>query len=441
MSLALPSTQRDTRTRDTKAYENPMGPARFGLLVVAGFVGAFLIWGAFAPLSGAAIAEGSLQAEGRRRSVQHPYGGVVQKIDVREGDRVSEGQVVMTLSDTDPRAKLDVLKAEWSALKAEEARLIAERDEKAEPAFDPAITGGSLSQAVGNEIAIMRARARQHETSLGMLRQKRAQLGEQINGIRSQIAGLDRQRALLTDEMESVKKLLDQGLAPRTRMLTLERDFARIESEGGAKAADLARAQEAVGETELEITKQERTRITEITDQLRTVQSRLAELQPKLDAAADVLARTRVTAPATGSVVSLSVFTEGGVIQPGARLLDIVPDGSPLIVEARLHLSDVGEVKPGQPADVRLTGFTRSERPQIMGEVMTVSADSLTDERSGSGYYSIQVRLNPDDVRNAKVRLHSGMPAQVVMETRPRTLADYLVSPLLDEVSGAFRER
>lgn len=426
--------------RSVSGYDNPMAPARLGLLVVGGFVATFVVWGVLAPLSGAAVADGSLQAEGRRRTVQHPYGGVVQKLEVREGDRVTEGQVLLTLSDTDPRAKLDVLKAEWSARRAEEARLIAERD-GGSPDFDPAIGGAAGAQAIANEIAIMKARGRQHETSLGMLKQKRAQLGEQIRGTNAQIEGLDRQSALLKDEMDSVRKLLDNGLAPRTRMLTLERDLARTQADKGAKVADLARIHEQIGETELEITRQERTRITEITDQLRTAQSRIAEIQPKLDAAADVMARTRVTAPASGSVVSLAVYTEGGVIQPGAKLLDIVPDGSPLIVEARLHLADVGEVKPGQTADVRLTGFTRAERPQIAGQVMTVSADSLTDERSGGGYYSIQVKLNANDVSKAKVRLHSGMPAQVVMETRPRTMADYLVSPLVDEVSGAFRER
>jgi len=171
------------------------------------------------------------------------------------------------------------------------------------------------------------------------------------------------------------------------------------------------------------------------------VQSKLAELQPKIDAAQDVVERTEIRAPATGSVVDLQIFTEGGVIQPGSKVLDIVPTGNPLIAEVRLKLFDVNEVVVGRQADVRLIGINHAERPTINGVVQTVSADRLTDKDSGEGYYAVQVALNADDVKRSHVDLQPGMPAEVIVATRPRTLFEYLISPLRDEITGAFRER
>jgi HlyD family type I secretion membrane fusion protein len=287
----------------------------------------------------------------------------------------------------------------------------------------------------------MAARRRQYEAETGTLRQRIAQLEEQIRGSSAKLEGAERQGASIGEELNGARQLAASGYTPKTRVLALERSAAQLEADRGLAIADIARARQAIGETEIEIAKVDRTRMTDITNELRTVQAKIAQLGPRIEAAKDVLSRTQVTAPATGAVVGLSVFTEGGVIQPGARLLDIVPRDNPLIAEARLPLSDVNEVSLGRSADVRLTSIPRNERPTIRGEVMTVSADRLTDEHSGQGYYSIQVRLNAEDVKKARLELQSGMPVEIVMPTRARTLVDYLVSPLLDEMTRAFREK
>lgn len=424
---------------------NPSRPAKIGIAVLLLFVAVLAAWGALAPLSGAAIAGGNLQVEGRRQSVQHPYGGVVKRLLVREGDSVVKGQVVLLLSETEPRAQLDVLLVEDAALKATEVRLIAERDGVAAPSFDAVLdehrSSRAAVQAVASERAIMTARRRQHESETGALRQRIAQLEEQIRGSSARLEGAERQGASVGEELAGARQLAASGFTPKTRVLALERSAAQFDADRGSALADIAKARQAIGEAEIEIAKLERQRTTEITNELRTTQAKIAQLGPKIDAARDVLERTQVIAPATGAVVGLAVFTEGGVVQPGARLLDVVPSDNPLIVEARLRLSDVNEVSPGRSADVRLTSIPRNERPTIRGEVMTVSADKLTDERSGQGYYSIQVRLDADDVKKAKLDLQAGMPAEIVMPTRARTLVDYLVSPLLDEMTGAFREK
>ena len=181
--------------------------------------------------------------------------------------------------------------------------------------------------------------------------------------------------------------------------------------------------------------------MSEITDQLRTTENKLAELTPKIDAATDVMTRTRITAPATGSVVGLDVFTEGGVIQPGARLMDIVPTDNPLIAAAKLKLSDINDVAVGHRAEVQLIGVNYIERPRLYGTVHAVSADRLTDDKSGQGYYAVEVALDPNDVKKSRIDLQAGMPAEVIVPTRPRTLFEYLLGPLRDEITRAFRER
>ena len=424
---------------------NPSRPAKIGIAVLLLFVAVLAAWGALAPLSGAAIAGGNLQVEGKRQSVQHPYGGVVKRLLVKEGDSVVKGQVVLLLSETEPRAQLDVLLVEDAALKATEVRLIAERDGVAEPSFDAVLGEHRASraavQAAASERAIMTARRRQYESEAGALRQRIAQLEEQIRGSSARVEGAERQGASVGEELAGARQLAASGFTPKTRVLALERSAAQFEADRGSAMADTAKGRQAIGEAEIEIAKLDRQRMTEITNDLRTTQAKLAQLGPKIDAARDVLERTQVTAPATGAVVGLAVFTEGGVIQPGARVLDVVPSDNPLVVEARLRLSDINEVTPGRAADVRLTSIPRNERPTIRGEVMTVSADKLTDDRSGQGYYSIQVRLDADDVKKVKLDLQAGMPVEIVMPTRARTLVDYLVSPLLDEMTGAFREK
>ena len=431
--------------RARSAYARPARPALFGAAIVATFAAAMTLWGTLAPISGAAIANGNLQVEGRRQSVQHPYGGVVRQLLVRDGARVEKGQLLLSLDDSDPRAKLEVLQADRDAALAAEARLIAERDGSAAPDFgdDLRARAGqpSVRQAMTNEAAMMTARKHQFEAQTAVLRRKTAELEAQIGGVQAQLDGLEKQRELLTDELNGAQQLYAQGYTPKTRILALQREDARLQAEIGAQRATIAGMQQQIAQNDLEIAKGERGRMSEITDQLRTTESKLAELGPRIEAAADVVARTKITAPATGSVVGLEVFTEGGVIQPGAKLMDIVPSDNPLIAEARLNLSDINDVTVGRRAEVRLIGVNYAERPRLYGTIKTVSADRLVDAKSGSGYYSVEVALDPDDVKRARIELQPGMPAEVIVPTRPRTLFEYLFGPLRDEITRAFRER
>jgi HlyD family secretion protein len=431
--------------RDRAFYARPGRPALLGAVVVGAFAAAMTMWGTLAPISGAAIASGNLQVEGRRQSVQHPYGGVVRQLPVRDGARVEKGQLLIALDDSDPRAKLEVLAADRDAALAAEARLIAERDGRNAPDFGDDLRARgekpAVRQAMANETAMMAARKHQFNAEMAALRGKIKEFEAQIAGTQAQLAGTEKQRELLADEMSGAQHLFEQGYTPKTRILALQRESARLQADIGAQQASIAGMQQQIAQNDLEIAKAERVRMSEITDQLRSTESKLAELAPKIDAATDVVARTRITAPATGSVVGLDVFTEGGVVQPGARLMDIVPSDNPLIVAARLKLSDINDVAIGRRAEVQLTGVNYVERPRLYGSVQTVSADRLTDDKSGQGYYAVEVALDPNDVKKAHIDLQAGMPAEVIVPTRPRTLFEYLLGPLRDEIAHAFRER
>ncbi|MDX8532462.1 HlyD family type I secretion periplasmic adaptor subunit [Mesorhizobium sp. VK25A] len=429
---------------DSSAYRNPWRPALWGAVALLAFVLLVVGWGYVAPLSSAAIAEGSLQVEAQRQSVAHPYGGIISKLLVTEGQHVERGQPLIELDGTESQAKLDIAKAEVMTLVARQARLLCERDDAHSACLEKFRAEARLSQGmegtVANESAVMLARAHQYEAEKGMLVSKVAQLREKISGLEAQKEGLSKQNALMLEEMEGARKLAASGFTPKTRVLELERAAARILADIGSGTAEIATTTQESGEAELAIAKLERQRINEIVDQIRTTQSSLAEALPKFKAAQDVMNRTLIRSPVSGSIVDLSVFTEGGVVQAGQKLMDIVPSDNPIIVEARLPLADINGINTGAAANIWLTGVPRNERPQLRGEIISVSADKITDSRSGLSYFAIRTSINPDDLNKSTVSLQPGMPAEVVVTNGSRTLIGYLLGPLLDEVGHAFRE-
>ncbi|MBL0936296.1 MAG: HlyD family type I secretion periplasmic adaptor subunit [Rhizobiaceae bacterium] len=428
---------------DRAAWSQPHRPARIGLAVIAAFVLAIGGWSALAPLSDAAIAQGSVQVEGRWQSVQHPYGGVVKEIAVTEGQHVEKGDVLVTLSDTEPRAERDVLVVEKAGLAVRRQRLIAEREGAADfepPAGLDRIDPATLEEAVASERALMAARRRQHESAVTVIERRIEQLQTTREGAEVEAEGLERQIALTEEELDAARTLLEQGYTPRPRVLGLERDVAQLRSALAAKRAEIASAAQAVAEAQAEIAGLERSRLAAITEELRDAEAALSAVEPKIAAAEDALLRTDIRAPASGEIVALSVFTEGGVVAAGAPLMEIVPSAAPFFVDARLRLTELHGIAAGQRAEIQLLSAPRSVRPDLSGLVETVSADRLEDERTGEGYYAIQVRLDADDVAASDFALQAGMPVQVVMPTQARTLIDYLTSPLFDEFDTAFRE-
>jgi len=422
--------------------DSARGPILAGLAILALFFGALGGWATLAPLNAAVMGEAVVKVEGNRKSVQHLNGGIVQELRVREGDSVAAGDVLVVLDDTTSRAELNLLEQQATTLQAMEARLVAERDSAAEISF-PAELNKSGSEAAilaqRQEFESRRA-AMQGETRI--LNERAAQLGEQIAGSEAQVVSLQVQLTSVRDERASLQELFDDGVVPRTRLLQLERTASGIEGQIASLNAAIASGRAAIAENAQRVLQLGLDRMAEVNRQLADVQSRLLDLTPRLSAAWAALDRMEIRAPYGGRVVDLSVFSVGAVIGPGERVLDIVPEASSLVVEARIRVEDIADIAPGMSAEVHFTSYKQRITPLIHGRVAAISADRLTDQRTQVPYYIANVAVDPDELAASPgIQLYPGMPATVMITTHARTALDYLVGPLFVSFDQSFRQR
>lgn len=420
-------------------------PILIGLAVLLLFFGGLAYWSWSAPISGAAIASGTVSPEGYRRTVQHLEGGIVEEIEVQDGDLVTEGAPLIVLSDLQARAMFEQLRGQDDNLRALEARLLAEQTGASEwdPESDsPDLIADVPDTIVQSQALMFQLRRDNLDEQERILRQRIQQLHAQIGGLQNQIAAQDEQLALIAQEVESVQSLLEQGLERMPRLLALQRESAQIEGSRAVNEASIATAELRIGETELELLSLGTNLLEEVGDQLVQVQAERATIQEQLTASGDVLQRTVITAPITGTVVGLQVHTTGGVVAPGEPLLDIVPIDEDLLVEAQVPLTDIDDVQIGQQARVVLTAYPQRNLLPLEGEVIALSADAVAGTETQPPYYAARVQVRPEDlaVLPESVELRPGMPVEVFITTRDRTVVDYLISPLIDTFNRAFRE-
>ncbi len=420
--------------------------------VVAGFVilllafGGFGTWAALAPLSSAAIAPGIIVVEGSRKTVQHLEGGIIKEILVAEGSRVAAGEVLVRLDETRPRTQYELLRGEYLAAIALAARLKAERDDYDSIPFSAELLGRRdepqvMDIMVGQQ-RLFDARRTALRGQIEILRQRIAQYGEEIRGLEAQQQAKGQQIALIHEELRAVQELFEKGHERKPRLLALKRASARLKGERGEHIADISRVKQAIGEAELRIIDLSNTFQREVATELREVQRRVSELTERMTGQEDVLRRLEIRAPHGGVVVDLKVHTTDGVIAPRMPILDIVPIGDNLIVEAQVKPEDIDVVHPGLLAQARLTAYGRRTTPTVAGEVVHVSADRFVNERSGTAYYMARVVLDATALAALDdVELYPGMPAEVMIETGQRTAFDYLLSPITRGMERAFREQ
>lgn len=428
------------------APTDPRGFVLGGLAVLALAFGAFGGWAAVAPLDSAVVAPGSLVVESHRRDVQHPEGGIVREILVRDGDRVAAGDVLVRLEPVRADATLAIVRAQTDAVLARQARLRAEAAEGAAIAFPPALLerqeDAAVRDVIDGQMNIFVARRASVQGQLGILGQRVAQLERQRDGLRLQGQSRDRQIQLIAEELRGTRELADKGHAPRTRVLALEREVARLEGERGEHLAAVSRVDEAIGETRLQMLQIQRNLHEEITNALQEAQTQLLELQERLTAARDTVDRLDLRAPADGVVVGLAVFTVGGVIPAGRTVMQVVPFADRLVIEAQVPVLSVGEVVAGQPAMINFSAVHQRLLPTMTGTVATVSADRLVDERTGIPFFKARVTIDEASLAIlAEQRILPGMPADVVITTGERTALRYVVDPFLDFARHAMRER
>ncbi len=421
------------------------GPFLLGCGTIALCIVGLGAWGGSAPLAGAAIASGQVVVQSNRKTIQHLEGGIVRDIAVKDGDVVNSGEVLVRLDDTKARTNLDALLGRYFAARAREARLIAEREGAAEVPFVAELLDAAhpaAREAVAGQRKIFEARRTWVDGQIAILRQKIAQLREEIAALDAQVKSETRQASLIAEEMQGVEALVTKGLERRPRLLALQRTAEEIGARRSDHLGQIARAQQKIGEAELQIADHENKRIDDIMRELRTTQDDLFDLHEKLSAARDVLERTEIRAPRNGVVVNRRVHTIGGVVNPGEAVLEIVPQAEELVIEARIRMDDIDLVRPGMAAQVRLVAYKQRWTPTVDGVVRTVSADSVQDGRSGDQFFAARIEVDPASLAKLpNVELYPGMPAEVLLLTESRTALDYLLSPITESLARAFREQ
>lgn len=438
-SPASPAAQTKT-VSPAKVTDSPRRELWIGGGVIAAFFVLFLGWAAFAPLDAGAYAPGQISVSGNRQAVQHREGGVVSALKVREGDRVQRGQVLVELSSGELRATERGTAGQVYALLAQRARMIAERDRLPAIPTPPEFANLSDQDRVLAEEAMRLqrlqygARSTGRSTETGVLSQRIQQLNQQINGLESQIVANDIQRRSIEEEVAGLRSLEGKvsGM-PVNRIRALERNATSLEGEQGSLRAQIARAREAISETRLQMLGVGTRMNEDVADQLRQVEVQLNDLNPKLIELRRQIELSQIRAPATGQVVGLNVFTQGGVISAGQTLMEIVPDNASQVIVASVSPDDIDNLRVGLSTEVKFPGLRERTIPLLHGRVTQISADSFTDENTGRSHYRAEVVIPPEEMRkladHAK-NIRPGMPVEVVVILHKRTALQYLIEPL-----------
>jgi HlyD family secretion protein len=423
-----------------------------GLGITVLLIGGVGGWASTAQLAGAIIAPGTIVVESNVKKVQHPTGGVVGEILVKEGHAVEEGQLVLRLDDTVTRATLGAVRSQLDEFMAREARLLAERDDSDALTFPTQLTARrgdvSVAAAFAGEEKLFESRKTARTGQRAQLRERIAQLNEEVRGLSAQVAAKESELDLIGKELVGVAELYKKNLVSISRYTQLQRDQTRLQGERGQLTADIARARGKISETELQIIQVDQDFRTEVLKDLRESQGKIAELKERVTGAEDQLKRVDLRAPQAGTVHQLAVHTVGGVIGNGEIIMQIVPRADELVVEARVAPYDIDQIALGATATVRVMAGNQRTTPVISGRVARVSADIAREQQQqnsaqpGQPYYTVRIALPGDEVARLKdIHLVPGMPADVFIQTHERTPLQYLLKPLQEQIARTFRER
>jgi HlyD family secretion protein len=405
-------------------------------------------WATTSEISGAVIGQGVVVVDSSVKKVQHATGGIVSELRVREGDQVKAGDILIRLDQTQALANATVYTKSVDELLAREARLIAERDNAETIAFPKMLIERSLdanseaAAAIGAEQKLFDLRRQARKGQKAQLRERSAQLQDEIGGYVGQAEAKQKEVDLIHKELAGVQALYRKNLVPLARLTALERDAARLEGERSQLTGAIAQAKGKIAEVELQVIQVDQDLRTEVGKDLIETRSKLSEAAEHKVAAVDQLNRVDIRAPQSGRVHELSVHTVGGVISPGEQIMLIVPDADALVVEVKLAPHDIDQVHVGQSATMRFTAFNQKTTPEIEGAVAMVSPDSTQDPRTGTSYFKARIDLTPDQLSKlGGVRLAPGMPVDVFIKTPFRTALSYLTKPLWDQLARAMKER
>jgi HlyD family secretion protein len=430
----------------TSASESIRRHILAGSVLVAVLVIGLGGWASTAQISGALIAQGSIVVDTNVKKVQHPTGGVVGELFVRDGDHVKAGDVLVRLDETVTHANLAIVNKGLIELYARKARLAAERDGGDTMAVPPELANRQnepeVKEALASERKLFDLR---HQDRLGQkqqLQERITQLQQQISGLAAQQSAKDKGIALLEQELLGVRDLWQKNLVQLNRLTSLQREEAHLEGERGQIVAQAAEVKGKIAEIQLQIIQVDQDLSSDVAKELRETDSKIGEYVERKVTAEDQLKRTDIRAPQDGIVFQSTANTVGGVIAAGDPVMMIVPESDNLTVEVKVDPKDIDQVQFGQTVVLRFSSFNVRSTPEINGTVSRIAADTSTDQRTGQSYYLVRIAMPAQGLKRlGDVRLTPGMPVEAFIETGERTMMSYLLKPLHDQLMHAFREK
>lgn len=420
--------------------------------LIAGYATVFLVfgglgtWAAFANLNSAAIAPGLVAVETNRKAVQHYEGGIVDEILVRENQRVAQGDVLVRLRTTQASANADIFSKQLDAVQALEARLISERDNLPAIAFPQRLLDRRNAEVVqrimDDQITQFKERRGSVESQIQILQARVDQTTREIQGLEAQESAVRKQLDSLQEEVDRVRPVAEKGFFPFNRLMAMEREISNMSGRQGQLTAEISKAQEVISETRLQVIQLRQKFSEDVLQRLQEARVQISDLEEKSRVAQDVLQRIDVRAPQSGIAQNIKVHTHGGVIRAGETIMEIVPVGDTLNIQARVSPLDINYVVPGLEAEVKFPSFRSRNLPLMFGSVKTVGADALFDDASKQSYYLAIVEVRQDTIPEYyRGRMTPGMPADVMINLGDRTVLDYLTGPLVDGLAKSFREK
>ena len=419
-------------------------PLIIGFLALIVLVGGFGTWAVRTQITGAIIASGRIEVDQNRQIIQHPTGGIVAEILVREGEPVEAEEILMRLDDNAYRSELAIIEGQLFELIARRGRLEAERDGMKEIVFDMLLdeAGAQGESLKAGQLRLFVARRASEDNQIDQLTKRAGQIRNQIEGIVAQQAALTEQLALIEEELVSQQALLDRGLAQAARVLALRREKASLLGSQGDFTAQIAQAEGRITETDIQIITLDNERREDAITRLRDLQFNELELSERRAALLVELDRLDIRAPVSGIVYDLTIFAPRSVVRPADPLMYLVPQDRPLVIAAEVETIHIDQVFVGQEVNVRFSAFDQRRTPELIGRVTQVSADAFEDERRGASFYRAEIILVDGEIEKLPddLTLIPGMPAESFLRTNDRTPLDYLIKPLADYFAKAFRE-
>lgn len=420
---------------------------RVGLIILIVFVGGFLLWGSLFPIESAAVASGRIMIESNRKTIQHLEEGIVQQIFVHEGQQVQAGQKLIQLDQTQALANLEIYQGEVNVLLARKAWLTAARDKKDKVVFperllEQAKTDPNVKNMMETAVNLFNSYNETLNDGIKTLNNRIDQSKSEIESLKAQVISDQDQLKLLNEELDAWNKLEEAAYIDKPKVLALKREIARLDGDKAQQTALIARAEQKITESQLDIINLINLKESDVLKELDDTEYNLIGNLEKETETKDILKRSVIVSPIEGTVLNLKVHTIGGVVAPHEPLMDIVPSEENVIVEARVSPQDIMVVRPGMIAKIRLTAYKQRHTPTLDGKVITISGDSLTDEKTNETYYLARLSIDQKQLSEFanQVQLFPGMPVQVLIIVDKRTPLQYLLKPVTDSFSKAFHE-